>query len=461
LSKIVREHMPWIKIIILSGYNEFDYAQSAVKLGVTEYLLKPVSAKDLYQVLENLYSTLDREQEEREKIKNLQDKNEGNLVFSREKFLLKLVTGGISSADAIEQSQQLGLDIIARYYLVVLIRIELCERSQPFDYHEYQRVEIIVSEFAGNNFDVFVTKKDLEELVLLIKGDSPRQLVHEVDFLTDLIKNEVETQTSCTIVVEIGSPQNRLGDIHHSFAEALVKSKAVQTDPKESNKYIETGDLLKINHGDIENYLKFGTTHDFDEFFSTTLLPMGEIALKSDLMKHYLFVDIILTITQFVSDLGGDIDKLVADVNEIENMLNQIKSIEQIKTEMTRIFTSAVTFRNSQANHERALIVQQAKAYIDNHFVDPELKMNLVALKFNISPSHFSTIFHQEIGVTFRDYIGKLRINRAKELLRTTNLKCSDVGYKSGFNDSHYFSHVFKKKTGLPPRQFREQDQDN
>jgi len=193
LTKIVREHMPWVKIIILSGHDEFIYAQSAVKLGVTEYLLKPVSAQDLSKVLKKLSVTLDREHQDREKLKSLVGNNEVNLVLSRENFLLKLVMGGVSSAEAIEQSQQFGLDIVARYYLVVLIRIELCNHSQPFDYFEYQQVEQIVSEFAGDNIDIFLTKKDLEELILLIKSDSLERLVQDGIFLAGLIKNEITT----------------------------------------------------------------------------------------------------------------------------------------------------------------------------------------------------------------------------------------------------------------------------
>ena len=146
-------------------------------------------------------------------------------------------------------------------------------------------------------------------------------------------------------------------------------------------------------------------------------------------MKHYLFVDIILTANKFISDLGGNVEQQASDIHEIENILNDLKSVEQIKEEMRRIFLTAHNYRNNQANHERSLIVQQAKAYIDKHFSDPELKMSKVAEEFNISPSHFSTIFHQEFGVTFRDYLGKLRINRAKELLRTTNTEmlCSSL----------------------------------
>jgi two-component system response regulator YesN len=461
LSKIIHEHMPWVKIIILSGHDEFQYAQSAVKLGVTEYLLKPVSAQDLSNVLKSLSSTLDREKQERENLKRLQDKIAETLVLSREKFLLQLVMGGVSSADAIEQSQQLGLDIMARHYLVVFIRIELCESSRPFDYYEYHQVEQIVSQFAGNNPDVFWTQKDMEELVLLIKGDSLDQLVQEGNFLTGLIKNEVENQTTCNLVIEIGTPQNRLGDIHHSFAEAMVKSKSIPTIPKRHPLNEEPLDLIKMDHLTIENYLKFGSVQEFDDFFLTSIQPIGRAALQSSLIKHYLFVDIILTATQFVSDLGGSAHQVTSDVYEIENILIKIKSMEQIKEEMRKIFVAALTYRNSQVNHERVFILQQAKAYIDRHFANPELQMGRVAQKFNISPSYFSTIFRQELGETFRDYLGKIRINRAKELLRTTNLKCAEVAYQSGFNDSHYFSFIFKKKTGQTPQQFRAQPKDD
>jgi len=206
--------------------------------------------------------------------------------------------------------------------------------------------------------------------------------------------------------------------------------------------------------------MNFGSIREFDEFFSTSIEPLCEIAQQSYLMRHYLFLNLILTAKQFVSDLGGDVEQLVSDVHGIENILKDMNSMEQFKEEMKKIFITALTYRTNQANHERVLILQRSKAYMDNHYADPDLKMSKVAVKFNISPSHFSTIFHQELGITYRDYLSKIRINHAKELLGTTNLKCSEVAYQCGFNDSHYFSYVFKKKTGLTPQQFRANSQD-
>jgi two-component system response regulator YesN len=83
--------------------------------------------------------------------------------------------------------------------------------------------------------------------------------------------------------------------------------------------------------------------------------------------------------------------------------------------------------------------------------------LSLVAASVNLSPSHFSVIFGQEMDETYRDYLSRLRIEHAKELLRTTNLLCAEVAYRSGYNDPHYFSYVFKKNTGVSPQQFRQQ----
>ena len=179
-------------------------------------------------------------------------------------------------------------------------------------------------------------------------------------------------------------------------------------------------------------------------------------AVQSELVLHYLFLEIILTTAQFVSDLGGENSRFAPEILEIEEVLKQVTTLEKIRAELKQIISSALVFRDNQANHQRSLIIQQARAYIDQNFTDPKIHMAQVAKHFNVSPNHFSTIFRQEIGETFRDYLNNLRISHAKELLRTTNLKCAEVAYQSGYNDPHYFSAFFKKKTGMTPQQFRE-----
>ncbi len=458
LSKIIREHLPWVKIIILSGHDEFEYAQSALKMGVTEYLLKPVSATDIQNVLKNLGDKLSKEHKEQESLRQLQQSAEGNLVLQRDQFLLRLVMGGVPSSDAIEQSQNYGLNVVAKYYLVMLMKIELND-NKPFDYHEFRSAERIVSDLSANHADVLMTKKDVEELVLLFKGDSHEQLNEEAKFLAKQAKKNVEQQTQCRLSVVIGPPQNRLGDIHHSFAEALVRIKrpVIEAQPPELEGVDGQKELRNIDQAAIENYLRFGSLDDFEGFFSASLHPIEKAVRNSHLIRHYFIVDILLTIAQFVSDLGGEVNQVVPEVLNLENFLDKVVTVEQMKLQMKNIFEKALTLRNARTNHERLFLIQQAKEHIDNHFMEPTLQLKEVAAKFNISPSHFSSVFHDEIGETFRDYLGKLRINRAKELLRTTNMKSSEIAHLCGYRDPHYFSTVFKKRCDITPQQFRKQ----
>lgn len=461
LCKIVREHMPWVKIIILSGHDEFEYAQSAIKLGAIEYLLKPVDAAKLQQTLKEVAVSLDREGQELEKLKKLREDATINLSLARERFLLRLVMGGISSAEAVEQSHKLGLDIVARCYTVLALNIDLRECVQPFDYGEYQRFEKIVSDSIGGNPDILLTIKDPEELVLVIKGDSPDELQQEGKFIAELIKQEVDEKIACDLTIERGSVQHRIGDIHYSFAEALAKVKVAKQPriPLGPDERIDHIELMKLEQAKLRDFLLFGNAQDCDAFFDDHLQAVGEAAAHSYLIKHYLFVDIILAVAQFVSDLGGDVDQVVPEIHSIDELLHDVETYAQIREIMSRILSSAISLRDSQVQSERTIIVQRAKAYIDNNFTNPELSLSEVAAEANFSPSHFSSVFHKETGETFRDYLSRSRIEQAKELLRTTNHTYSEIAYQSGFGDPRYFGQVFRRKVGVSPQEFRNQNQ--
>jgi two-component system, response regulator YesN len=457
LSKILREHMPWIKIIILSGHDEFQYAQTAIQLGVYEYLLKPVSVSDLDKVLQRAVDALDRERLERENLKRLRQQLDDNLALLRDKFLRRLVLGGFSSAEAIDQSGQLGLNLLANYYLVVVIQIELTEKNSSPAYQDYQRVERIISTLVGSNREAFLVQKDMEELLLLIKGDSSEQLVQEAAFLVELIQKEAETQTPCSLRIGSGGPVQRLGDIHNSFAGALASLSlpvdGVWSQPSDDGA-VPSG-RVKLDQAALEHYLKSGAAQDFDPFYDLQLQSISQAASRSPLVKHYLFMDLLLTTAQIVSDLGGNVDQVLPELHEIEKLLARVKTSDEIREEIRRIILHLLAYRDSRVDNQQARLIHQAVTYIHKNFSDPDLSLSQVAASVSLSPSHISVLFRQEMGATYRDYLTRVRIAHAKELLRTTNLLCAEVAYQCGYSDPHYFSHIFKKNTGMSPQQFR------
>jgi two-component system response regulator YesN len=457
LCKIVRERMPWVKIIILSGHDEFEYAQKAIGLGVTEYLLKPVTVQTLHSVLQKIAAQLDQERKEQEHLRKLQDDVEENRAALRERLLLKLVVGAVSSTDAIEKAQLLGLDIIARYYLVVIIKIELADRSEQFDYAEYQQVQQILMGLVEHNPDVFILKKGWDELVLIMKGNTPEYLEEEKDLLLERVKREVQ-QPRYQLVIGVGALKKRIAEIRQSFVEALASTQTVADAKVSLNYTTDKAELLKLDKSAVDNYLRCGVKEEFDEFFDTYIQPLRETALASYLIKNYMFVDIVLATAQLVNELGGDVDQIIPELDSIEMTLTNIKTTEQLREQARKILIGALAFRDSRTSNHAGM-VQQAKQYIDRHYMDPALSLNQVAAQVNLSPSYFSVVFGQATGQTFKEYLTEIRIKKAKELLRMTTQGSADISYQVGFSDPHYFSYVFRRNTGLSPTQFRLQAQ--
>jgi two-component system response regulator YesN len=459
LSKIVRQRMPWVKVVILSGHDEFEYAQSAVKLGVSEYILKPVTAVKLHEVLTRVAATLDQERNSREQFKQLQNKLHDNLALQRERLLFQLVVGGVSSTEAIDQCQQLGLDIIAPYYLVVLFKIIPCPSVESFTYDDYRQIQTIISDLIYPHPGTFLTQKSAEELLLIMTGDSLEELEQDGAFLAGLIQEEIEKSLLCSVKMGMGTPQQRLAEISRSFAEAftVVKNADGGATIGDLNNGRSSVGKLKLEQTAVEQYLRAGIESEFDTFYETHLQTLAKAAIHSYLVKHYLFVDIILTTVDFVTELGGDAEQIIPEINQIEELLADVKTAVEIREMIKNVFFQALAYRNDHVSHERARNMHEVKTFIDSHFANPDLLLKEVAAEANLSPSYFSTLFSQEFGESYKDYITRLRMERAKELLLTTNLKCSEIAYKSGYNDPHYFSHVFRKNIGLPPQKFRQQ----
>jgi two-component system response regulator YesN len=457
LSRIVRDRMPATKIIILSGHDEFEYAQRAISLGVSEYLLKPVSVQDLHTVLQKVATELEQESGERRALQKLRDQVAENRAALRERFLLKLVTGAASPADAIEKSQLLGIDLVARCYLVVVVRVEPADPAEPFDYYgACQRAQQVLSAVVGENPDVFLLRMDMQEMVLLLKGNSLEYLLEERDLLLERIRAELEP-AGCRLTVGSGAPQKRITDICHSFIEAMDDIRAV-TNGRAAERFADEFDkaeLLKVDRSAVEDYVRLGAVEGFDAFFEAFVRPLGEGALRSPAVNNYIFMDIVLATAKFVDEMGGDVDQVVPELDEVGAVPSGIESVELLRERARTVLLRALAFRDGRASHHYDGVIRQAQDTMDRRYVEPELSLNDVAAQVNLSPCHFSAVFSQETGRTFKEYLTEIRIKKAKELLRTTTLKTFEICYQVGYNDPHYFSHVFRRNTGLTPTEFR------
>lgn len=451
LSRIVRERLPDTKIIILSGHDEFEYAQAAIKLGVTEYLLKPVTVQDIHRSLRQVAAELDRERQSREDLTRLRSQALQTQANLRERLLLDLVVGAVTSAQAIEKAEQLDLDLVARAYLVAVIKIEAIDPAAQFDYQAYSRTCSNVARVVESNSDVFLIQKDLEELVLILKGEDGDAVVRRYAELRAQIDQQAGLPC-CKLVIRSGTPKRRITDICASFVEALASLQGTSYLNGQRNG-VSKAELLKINRSAVDNFLKCGVKADVDDFFDTFIRPLGETILESAIVRNYILMHVVLTTATFLHNLGGDIDQIIPDLDAIA----RVSGIDEIRQQVRAILLAALTFRDLQVNGQHTSVIHQARTYIDTHFDDSSLSLPEVASHANFSPSHFCTVFSQETGQSFKEYLTEIRIQRAQELLRTTALKSFEIADQIGYGDPHYFSYVFRKHTGVSPTTFRSQ----
>ena len=131
------------------------------------------------------------------------------------------------------------------------------------------------------------------------------------------------------------------------------------------------------------------------------------------------------------------------------------RSEEEAMRYVIRIMEEAVKQRERVSGNKYRNVVEDSLAYIAENYANEELTLNALASYVNFSPNHFSMIFSQQTGQTFIRYLTDFRMNKAKELLRCTSKKSSEISAEVGYRDSHYFSYLFKKTQGMTPTQYR------
>ncbi|HET9223886.1 MAG TPA: response regulator [Roseiflexaceae bacterium] len=225
LCRILRETLPATKIIILSGHDEFKYAQEAIQIGVTEYLLKPIVPQDLLAALRKVARQIDEERQTSAHLEALQAQMADHRSMLRERCLLDLVAGNSSSADFIERAQSLEIDLLAPWYQVLVIRaVPRAGAPDAPIYTVCQRVDTITSEIIRDSASIVSFKQGLEETILILKGETPDGLAIRVQRLSELLQQ----RTAYQAVIGVGQPTDRLGTIAQSFAQALAQMSAAE-----------------------------------------------------------------------------------------------------------------------------------------------------------------------------------------------------------------------------------------
>lgn len=457
LAKIIRKTQPWVKIIILSGHDEFKYAKEAISIGVEEYLLKPVSSADMLATLDKVSRKIAEERLSKTRLEALSRQVRTSEEILRERWLCDLVAGLVATEEAIERGREVGIDLIAHGYIVALAEIA----SAPGKYSGVATARTVIADQISGRGDVIAFSRGMDTIALLVKNNGQDSLEECVYTIAQGIKFEIERITGSEVSIGIGSPADRIGGIPRSFADADLALKHLSQSGRRNILGIgdlrpgEEIDISALDGDPIIDRLRYASSGDIDGIIEEYLGLLGDKPGQGNFIWYYLIGDIIVAASKLVEELGGDIHDVMPEFLQHERITGIVTSRESFGREVRALLLAVVTFKESRMPSRYRVMIDRAKQYIEANFADQDISLHSVASHVNVSPNHFSAVFSQEAGVSFIEYLTRTRIDHAKHLLSTTGMKNSDVAYESGFGDPHYFSFIFKKNTGLTPREFK------
>ncbi len=459
LARIIKRDQPWIKIIILSGHDEFEYAKQAISIGVDEYLLKPVSVQDMISSLEKVTREIEKEKLRLASIENLKQRIQTSEDILREKWLCDLITGQIDTVDAIEMARKADIDLIANGYVIMAVEIF----TVSGDYSQFALVREIIEAMLQNRQDFLLFPQSMEKLIILAKNVSEETKDDIIYTLAQGIKFETERNSQCQLAIGIGSIVEHIGEIIHSYTDADKAIRYMRLTGKKN--IISAGDMkwsrtdgpLPSERDHLTERIRFASLEDIPEIIAQYMDIAGEKSRGSINSSYFAiaYCDIIDSVCLLIEDLQGNPRDVVPESYDRNHIAEVSFTDETFSERAFRMIEKWIAYRDSQIHTKHHLRILEAKRFIDMEFARQDLSLYDVASHVNVSPNHFSTIFSQEAGETFIEYLTSVRIGKAKQLLINNQMKCSDIAFEVGYSDPHYFSYIFRKNAGVSPSRFR------
>lgn len=467
LSKAVLRELPEIKVIILSGYGEFGYAQEAIKMGVQEYLLKPISSKRLLVAIKEVAEIIDKEREERMLLEKYSKEMEENVRRNIQCFFTMLVTEQVPMSAALEQGRQLGMELSAEKYNMILFKIR--KRDHEAEYSEGV-VEVLeqIQQYVDTQNHVFVYERGAEGVAFLIKGDSSEELNEKIAKFCKYLIKLIEGYDNLEYYAGVGKMVSRLRELRDCYNEAdkVFSSRFVEN----WNRVVYQGNYLPGAVADIDIYnvysvedsrkmirqfLRNGTLDEVPSFIKGYFGKNSQDNLRSLMMRQYICMDIYFSVIAFGEEIQLSKEELIENCGEIRGLTNHIAGLDSTKQYIRELLENVLLLRDSASGRKYSDILLKAKSYITENYMQEDMSLNRLASHVNMSPSYFSSVFSQESGMTFVEYLTEVRMDKAKELLMCSNQKTSEIGYQVGYKDSHYFNYIFKKTQKCSPKEYR------
>lgn len=461
LSKKLKDEYPNIRIIIFTGFDEFEYAKEAIHLEIEEYMLKPVNKEELSKLLIELKHNLDQEKAEKLNVQKLEKYYMESLPLLQINFFVSLIEGRIRQADLSRYMSDYRINLNSTYYCSVVLHTSENSSSENMSplllamSVQHEAVERIQSEWKGECFTylgntVFIIELDSEEAIIKLTDDC------------DKFCRWADRALSAVVTAGIGRPCNNLINVNSSYdgAREAVSHRVIYG----TGRAIYIGEISPKEH-EFTNATDNAEIHDLFKAISIGVDEAISKAVNSEMQyiknkactlnQHNLItMEMVGAFYRFCSNNSIDFNEFC------DNLKDPYRDVPQMDINRLSDWVLEVSLKISRSlksvrNKSNRNLIIEAQNIVRNRYQDPELSLDYVCSALNVSNSYFSSIFKKEVGKSFVTYLTDYRMEKAIHLIVETNEKSYEIAEHVGYLDANYFSYVFKKSVGMSPSKYR------
>jgi len=440
--ELMKRTNPSTKFIMVTAYEMFDYARQALKLGVSDYLLKPSKASEIVAVVRKVIEELQTERELSESIRQERQTLHRVMPLIESDVVTGLLYDHVQEIHIEEMLAMLGGDTTKEAF-VMLVTLGACQPEAA-----YAAVKAKVRRL-GCGWVGALTGRQVPIVVFRQLGLTFRAQA------ASLVQQLLTTQRrmiGADSFIGVGSPYPSLYDIRHSFREALLATADV-TLPSRHLLYIDMdarqpqrlNQDLRRDEKDIVEWSRLGQWEELRASLNA-LIDAGERCGSSLVQCGQSLLELLWIVYRTAIELGADAERPMFSF--------QAGHYYQLRAEANCVLDGLIRSLVAHRGKLEPDMIGQIKQYIIEH-VKEEISLETIAQRVQLSPYYISKMFKEQLGVNYIDFLTECRIDKAKSLMLDPQLSMKEITFEVGYNDPNYFSKVFKKVCGCSPSEYR------